>query len=147
MSEEEADMFIQSYFTRVQKAKEIAILDSIKTNTPGIQVTESGLMYVILQEGNGIYASALDSVGVEYSGKFADGQSFDASPAGESVVFNLSQVIPGFNEGLQKVKEGGKIRLFLPSKLAYGERGTREIPGFSALIFDLTLTKVYPVVK
>jgi K(+)-stimulated pyrophosphate-energized sodium pump len=147
MDPEEADMFIQSYFLRVQNAKETAILDSIKANTPGIQITESGLMYIILQEGNGNYATSTDSVGVEYIGKFSNGQSFDASEAGKAVVFNLSEVIPGFKEGLQKVKEGGKIRLFLPSKLAYGDRGTRDIPGFSTLIFDLTLSKVYPVVK
>jgi FKBP-type peptidyl-prolyl cis-trans isomerase len=147
MGEEEADMFLQSYFRRVQIAKEVAILDSIKANTPGIQTTETGLMYVILQEGNGAYATSIDSVGVEYVGKFADGQDFDASDPGKPVVFNLSEVIPGFREGLQKVKEGGKIRLFLPSKLAYGERGSREIPGFSTLIFDLTLAKVFPVTK
>ena len=154
MEMEEAQMFLTNYFERREKqelvavkAKETAILDSIKQNTPGIQVTESGLMYMVTQEGTGIYATSTDSVGVEYIGKFVNGQDFDSSEPGKTVVFNLSEVILGFNEGLQKVKEGGKIRLFIPSNLAYGERGSRDIPGYSTLIFDLTLSKVYPVKK
>jgi K(+)-stimulated pyrophosphate-energized sodium pump len=154
MELEEAQMFLTNYFERREKqelvavkAKETAILDSIKQNTPGIQVTESGLMYIITQEGTGIYANFTDSVGVEYIGKFVNGENFDASEPGKTVVFNLSEVILGFKEGLQKIKEGGKIRLFIPSDLAYGERGSRDIPGYSTLIFDLTLSKVYPVKK
>jgi FKBP-type peptidyl-prolyl cis-trans isomerase FkpA/FKBP-type peptidyl-prolyl cis-trans isomerase FklB len=154
MEMEEAQMFLTNYFERREKqelvavkAKETAILDSIKQNTPGIQVTESGLMYMVTQEGTGIYATSTDSVGVEYIGKFVNGQDFDSSEPGKTIVFNLSEVILGFNEGLQKVKEGGKIRLFIPSNLAYGERGSRDIPGYSTLIFDLTLSKVYPVKK
>jgi len=143
MSEEEAEMFIQSYFTRAQKSKERVVLDSIKANTPGIQTTETGLMYIVLQEGNGLNPTATDSIAFEFIGKFSDGQIFQESEPGKPVMMNLSEAIPGFREGLQKVKEGGKIRLFLPSDLAYGDRGTREIPGFSTLIFDLTLTKIH----
>jgi FKBP-type peptidyl-prolyl cis-trans isomerase len=151
MEMEEAQMFLDNYFQRKEKAKlasvktnETAVLDSIKMNTPGIQVTESGLMYMVTQEGTGAYATATDSVQVEYVGKLMNGQTFDASDAGKPVGFNLGGLIPGFTEGLQKVKEGGKIRLFIPSALAYRDMDQGPIPPYSTLMFDITLLKVYP---
>jgi FKBP-type peptidyl-prolyl cis-trans isomerase FkpA/FKBP-type peptidyl-prolyl cis-trans isomerase FklB len=151
ISMEEAQMFLDNYFQRKEKAKlasvktnETAVLDSIKMNTPGIQVTESGLMYMVTQEGTGAYATATDSVQVEYVGKLMNGQTFDASDAGKPVGFNLGGLIPGFTEGLQKVKEGGKIRLFIPSALAYRDMDQGPIPPYSTLMFDITLLKVYP---
>jgi FKBP-type peptidyl-prolyl cis-trans isomerase len=150
MEMEEAQMFLDNYFQRKEKAKlasvktnEAAVLDSIKMNTPGIQVAESGLMYMVTQEGTGAYATATDSVQVEYVGKLMNGQTFDASDAGKPVTFNLGGLIPGFTEGLQKVKEGGKIRLFIPSSLAYRDMDQGPIPPYSTLMFDITLVKVY----
>ena len=151
MEMEEAQMFLDNYFQRREKAKlasvktkETAVIDSIKKNTPGIQVAESGLMYVVTQEGTGVYATEQDSVQVEYVGKLMNGQTFDSSDAGKPVGFNLGGLIPGFTEGLQKVKEGGKIRLFIPSALAYRDMDQGPIPPYSTLMFDITLLKVYP---
>jgi K(+)-stimulated pyrophosphate-energized sodium pump len=151
MEMEEAQMFLDNYFQRREKAKlasvksnETAVLDSIKKNTPGIQVAESGLMYMVTQEGTGAYATEQDSVQVEYVGKLMNGETFDASDAGKPVGFNLGGLIPGFTEGLQKVKEGGKIRLFIPSALAYRDMDQGPIPPYSTLMFDITLLKVYP---
>ncbi len=150
MEMEEAQMFLDNYFQRREKAKlasvktkETAVIDSIKKNTPGIQVEESGLMYVVTQEGTGAYATATDSVQVEYVGKLMNGQTFDSSDPGKPVTFNLGGLIPGFTEGLQKVKEGGKIRLFIPSALAYRDMDQGPIPPYSTLMFDITLIKVY----
>ena len=150
MEMEEAQMFLDNYFQRREKAKlasvktkETAVIDSIKKNTPGIQVEESGLMYVVTQEGAGAYATEQDSVQVEYVGKLMNGQIFDSSDAGKPVTFNLGGLIPGFTEGLQKVKEGGKIRLFIPSSLAYRDMDQGPIPPYSTLMFDITLIKVY----
>jgi len=151
MEMEEAQMFLDNYFQRREKAKlasvqtkETAVIDSIKKNTPGIQVTESGLMFMVMQEGTGVYATATDSVQVEYVGKLMNGETFDASEAGKPVTFNLGGLIPGFTEGLQKVKEGGKIRLFIPSSLAYRDMDQGPIPPYSTLMFDITLIKVFP---
>jgi FKBP-type peptidyl-prolyl cis-trans isomerase len=150
MEMEEAQMFLDNYFQRREKAKlagvkskETAVLDSIKNNTSGIQVAQSGLMYVITQEGSGIYATEQDSVQVDYVGKLINGTEFDSSEPGKPVTFNLGGVIPGFTEGLQKVKEGGKIRLFIPSALAYRDMDQGPIPPYSTLVFDITLVKVY----
>ncbi len=151
ISIEEAQVFLDSYFAGREKAKlasvksnETAVLDSIKNNTPGIQVAESGLMYMITQEGTGAYATEQDSVQVEYVGKLMNGKTFDSSEVGKPVGFNLGGLIPGFTEGLQKVKEGGKIRLFIPSALAYRDMDQGPIPPYSTLMFDITLLKVYP---
>ena len=149
MEMEEAQMFLDNYFQRKEKSKlepmkkkEALVLDSIKNNTAGIQVSASGLMYLILQDGTGAYATATDSVQVDYIGKLTNGKEFDSSEAGKPVTFSLKSIIPGFTEGLQKVKEGGKIRLFIPSALAYGEAEQGPIPAYSTLIFDITLVKV-----
>ena len=149
MEMEEAQMFLDSYFQRKEKSKlepmkkkEALVLDSIKNNTAGIQVSASGLMYLILQDGTGAYATATDSVQVDYIGKLTNGKEFDSSEAGKPVTFSLKSIIPGFTEGLQKIKEGGKIRLFIPSALAYGEAEQGPIPAYSTLIFDITLVKV-----
>jgi FKBP-type peptidyl-prolyl cis-trans isomerase FkpA/FKBP-type peptidyl-prolyl cis-trans isomerase FklB len=150
ISLEEAQVFLDNYFAGKEKsklasikAKESSVIDSIKMSTPGIQVEESGLMYVVTQEGTGAYATATDSVQVEYVGKLMNGQTFDSSEAGKPVTFNLGGLIPGFTEGLQKVKEGGKIRLFIPSALAYRDMDQGPIPPYSTLMFDITLVKVY----
>jgi FKBP-type peptidyl-prolyl cis-trans isomerase len=150
LSVEDAQVFLDNYFQNREKAKlagvkskETAVLDSIKNNTPGIQVAQSGLMYLITQEGSGIYATEQDSVQVDYVGKLINGTEFDSSEPGKPVTFNLGGVIPGFTEGLQKVKEGGKIRLFIPSALAYRDMDQGPIPPYSTLVFDITLVKVY----
>lgn len=109
----------------------------------GVVETESGLQYIIEVEGTGMSPEATDTVEVNYEGRLIDGTVFDSSyDRGESVKFPLNRVIKGWTEGLTYVKEGGKIRLFVPSEMGYGKRGTGPIPGNSVLIFDVELVKV-----
>ena len=102
----------------------------------------------MLKEGTGAQPKATDIVAVQYEGKLLDGKVFDstAQHGGQPAVFPLNQVIPGWTEGLQLMKEGGKYRFYIPSKLAYGEQGAPQggIEPHSVLIFDVDLLKVNP---
>lgn len=81
---------------------------------------------------------------VNYEGRLIDGTVFDSSyERGESIKFPLNGVIKGWGEGLTYAKEGGRIQLYIPSDLGYGQRGTGPIPANSTLIFDVELIKVY----
>ncbi len=111
-----------------------------------VNVTPSGLQYEVLEEGTGKLPSAGDNVTVHYTGKLIDGTVFDSSvDRGAPATFGVTQVIPGWVEALQMMKEGGgaKWRLFIPSNLAYGPNGAGNIIGpNSTLIFDVELIKV-----
>ncbi|MBO4660516.1 MAG: FKBP-type peptidyl-prolyl cis-trans isomerase [Prevotella sp.] len=110
----------------------------------GVTVTASGLQYMVLQEGTGRQPKATDKVRCHYEGMLTDGTLFDSSiQRGEPAVFGLNQVIAGWTEGLQLMKEGAKYRFFIPYNLGYGERGAGgSIPPFAALVFDVELIKV-----
>jgi len=110
---------------------------------PGVVTTASGLQYQVITEGTGATPSPTDNVTVHYKGTTLDGKEFDSSYSrGAPATFPLNRVIAGWTEGLQLMKEGGKSRLFIPSNLAYGERGAgRDIGPNSALIFDVELIK------
>ena len=109
----------------------------------GVVTTESGLQYKVLEEGTGESPVKKDAVRVHYHGSLINGTVFDSSvDRGEPIEFGLTQVIPGWTEGLQTMKEGGKTRLFIPANLAYGKRKAGIIPSGSALIFDVELLAV-----
>ena len=110
----------------------------------GVTVTKSGLQYEVLQEGTGKSPKATDTVRCHYEGRLLDGTIFDSSyKRGEPADFGLNQVIPGWTEGVQLMKEGAKFRFTIPYLLAYGEQGAgASIPPFSTLIFDVELIKV-----
>ena len=109
-----------------------------------VNVTPSGLQYEVLEEGTGKQPSAGDNVTVHYTGKLIDGTVFDSSvDRGAPATFGVTQVIPGWVEALQMMKEGAKWRLFIPSNLAYGPNGAGNIIGpNSTLMFDVELIKV-----
>ena len=110
----------------------------------GVVTLPSGLQYQVLKEGNGRQPKATDQVRCHYEGMLIDGTMFDSSvQRGEPAVFGLNQVIAGWTEGVQLMKEGAKYRFFIPYNLGYGERGAgQSIPPFSALVFDVELIDV-----
>ena len=110
----------------------------------GVVTLPSGLQYEVLVEGNGKQPTAADRVQCHYEGALIDGTLFDSSvKRGEPAVFGVTQVIPGWVEALQLMKEGAKWRLYIPYQMAYGEHGAGEmIPPYSALIFEVELIKV-----
>lgn len=106
----------------------------------GVKTTASGLQYKVITEGTGKSPKATDSVVVHYEGKLIDGKVFDSSyERGEPIEFPLNQVIAGWTEGLQLMKEGGTYELYIPSDLAYGETGNPGIEPNSTLIFKIEL--------
>lgn len=111
----------------------------------GIETTESGLQYEVLEEGNGVKPDATDMVQVHYTGELLSGEVFDSSrERGEPVTFGLNQVIPGWTEGLQLMSEGARFKLYIPSDLAYGPGGSRAIGPNETLVFDVELLAINP---
>ena len=111
---------------------------------PGVVTTASGLQYTVLQEGNGRQPKASDTVRCHYEGRLLDGTVFDSSyRRGVPADFGLRQVISGWTEGVQLMKEGAQYRFFIPYNLAYGEHGAgADIPPYAALVFDVELINV-----
>lgn len=110
----------------------------------GIQVLPSGLQYRVVREGSGAAPKATDTVTVNYRGTHIDGAEFDSSyKRNKPASFRVDRVIPGWTEALQLMKEGARWDLFIPAKLAYGERGAGTgIPPNSALIFEVELISI-----
>lgn len=110
----------------------------------GVKTLESGLQYEVIESGDGKQPKLSDTVTVHYIGKLLDGTVFDSSEQrGTSATFPVTGVIAGWTEALQLMKEGDKWRLYIPSALAYGERGSPPSIGPSAtLIFDVNLISV-----
>lgn len=109
----------------------------------GIVTTDSGLQYKILEPGNDVKPGPQDTVWVRYKGTLLDGTVFDEVAAdADPIRLTLNRVVPGWTEGLQLIGEGGKIDLYLPSELGYGEQGNQAIGPNSVLTFNVELTKV-----
>ncbi len=157
LSREQADAEREGFIRQRQQALEQQRIEDARINLEegqaflaanaerdGVQVTESGLQYRVIEEGEGTRPTASDRVTVHYSGRLINGVEFDSSRArGEPATFGLSQVIPGWTEGLQLMREGGRYEFFIPSDLAYGEQGRPgPIGPNSTLIFDVELIEV-----
>ena len=130
---------------RKQQEKDAAMLamaEAKKAEFPN--VTPSGLRYQVITEGSGKMPSATSQVKVHYTGTLLDGKVFDSSvQRGEPIDFGLNQVIKGWTEGVQLMKEGSKYKFYIPYQLAYGERGyPGAIPPRSDLIFEVELLQV-----
>jgi FKBP-type peptidyl-prolyl cis-trans isomerase FklB len=107
---------------------------------PGVVTTDSGLQYEIVREGSGAKPKSDQTVEVHYHGTLIDGTVFDSSvQRGETISFPVTGVIPGWVEALQLMSVGSKLKLFIPSDLAYGDRGQGPIPPASTLIFEVEL--------
>ena len=105
----------------------------------GVDTTASGLQYSIESPGADYKVAPQDTVWVNYKGTLIDGTVFDEN---ENTMFVANRVIRGWTEGLGLLGEGGKATFYIPSELAYGERGARGIAPNSALIFDVEVIKV-----
>ena len=150
MTPQEAQQYLQTYFVEAQareaaKSKEEGekFLAENKTKE-GVITTESGLQYQVITEGTGVKPTAEDRVKVHYTGTLLDGTKFDSSvDRGEPAEFGVSQVIKGWTEGLQIMPAGSKYIFWIPSELAYGERGAgQDIKPNSVLKFEVELLEV-----
>ncbi len=127
--------------SEVNKAAGAAFLEK-NLNQDGVKKTASGLQYKVLQEGAGDHPLAESKVTVHYEGKLIDGKIFDSSyERGQPATFPLNGVIRGWTEGLQLMNPGAIYEFYIPSDLAYGDRGNQAIPGGSTLIFKVELIK------
>lgn len=150
MTSQEAQALLNTYFQEKQKAESQKAISEGKAfleenaKKEGVVTTKSGLQYEILTEGTGKQPKATDTVRCHYEGSLINGSVFDSSyKRGEPAEFGLSQVIPGWTEGVQLMKEGAKYRFYIPYLLGYGENGAgSSIPPYSTLIFDVELIKV-----
>lgn len=117
------------------------IQEYLAANDLEAEKSNTGLYYIIEEEGTGEQPTSSDKVRVSYKGYFLNGAVFDQSSS-EGISFNLQQVISGWTEGITYFKEGGKGMLLIPSHLAYGSQDYRGIPGGSVLIFEIELIEV-----
>lgn len=123
-------------------ATNTAFFTKLKENKAVVELP-SGLRYEIVKPGDGPAPKATETVKVHYTGTLLDGSVFDSSvQRGEPAEFPLDQVIPGWTEGIQKMNKGGKIKLYVPPHLAYGDDGRPGIPPGSTLIFDVELLDI-----
>ena len=150
MTAREAQVMLSEYFQKKEKeqaeeniAKGKAYLEE-NGKREGVITTKSGLQYEVLTEGTGKSPKATDKVRCHYEGRLTDGSVFDSSyQRGDPADFGLNQVIAGWTEGVQLMKEGAKYRFHIPYLLGYGERGAgASIPPYATLVFDVELIKV-----
>ena len=150
MSYDEAKQIINEFFTRMQQeiteknreTGEKFLVENKKR--AGVITLPSGLQYEVITEGKGAKPKATDRVKCHYEGQLINGQVFDSSvKRGEPAVFGVNQVIPGWVEALQLMPVGSKWKLYIPSDLAYGEKGAGEaIAPNSTLIFEVELLDI-----
>jgi FKBP-type peptidyl-prolyl cis-trans isomerase FkpA len=143
-SEQEA---VQTKRTAEAKEKDDkAIQDYLAKNNLKADKQTSGLYVNVTAPGTGATPQVGDNLEVHYTGKLLDGTVFDSSTGRDPLAYaaGVGQMIPGFDEGVMKLKVGGKAQLFLPSSLGYEGNARPGIPAFSPLFFEVELVKVTP---
>lgn len=143
------DEFMQkrqnAYLTKLKtknEAANTAYFAKLRENK-AVVALPSGLHYEIVKQGEGPAPKPTDTVKVHYTGTLLDGKVFDSSvQRNEPAEFQLDQVIPGWTEGIQKVTKGGKIKLYIPPALGYGDQGNSGIPPGSTLVFEVDLLEI-----
>ncbi len=158
MSEAEAKQVREAFVAQLKSKAEVeynqvasknktegdAFIAKNKT-APGVKVTASGLQYVVVQAGTGQRPGPNDTVTINYTGTFVNGEKFDSSADHQGPAqIPLAAVIPGFREGLQLMQTGGKYKLFIPSNIAYGAKPENGFPPNATIIFDVELLKTGP---
>jgi FKBP-type peptidyl-prolyl cis-trans isomerase FklB len=147
---EDINSYLQDYFGKLQaEQQKVAVAegeDFLKNNSSqdGVVTLESGLQYIVLKEGSGEKPKATDTVTTHYHGTLISGEVFDSSvERSEPASFPVNGVIPGWVEALQLMPVGSKWKLFVPSHLAYGERGAgQKIGPNTTLIFEVELLSI-----
>lgn len=157
MSHEEVHEVLEHYFAELEERQQAEAAERGKAakgegeaflaenkKRAGVMTTPSGLQYEVVKEGNGRQPKASDTVRCHYEGTLIDGTVFDSSyRRGMPAEFGLRQVIAGWTEGVQLMKEGSIFKFYIPYNLAYGERGAgADIPPYAALIFKVELINV-----
>lgn len=157
MSHEEVHQVLEQFFSELEERQQAEAIERGKAakgegeaflaenkKRAGIVTTASGLQYEVVKEGNGRQPKASDTVRCHYEGTLIDGTVFDSSyRRGMPAEFGLRQVIAGWTEGVQLMKEGSIFKFYIPYNLAYGERGAgADIPPYAALIFTVELINV-----
>ncbi len=153
LTQEEAQATIAAFQEQRQAAAQQAAAENKKAgeafltanrNKPGVKETDSGLQYKVIKAGTGKQPTSTDTVSVHYRGTLIDGTEFDSSyRRGQPASFPVNGVIPGWQEALPMMKEGAKWELYIPSDIAYGERGAGGTIGpNSTLVFEVELLEV-----
>lgn len=157
MSHTEANAVLEHFFNELEERQQAEAAERGKTakadgeaflkanaTKDGVTVTASGLQYEVVKEGTGRQPKASDTVRCHYEGTLIDGTVFDSSyRRNQPAEFGLRQVISGWTEGVQLMKEGAVYKFYIPYNLAYGDRGAgADIPPYAALIFTVELIKV-----
>lgn len=146
LAQQKLNQFLEARYIKATTAKNAAFFAELEKN-PNVKKTDSGLYYEIIKPGNESRATQADNVRVHYRGALIDGMVFDSSfERGEPVTFPVNAVVPGFGEGVTLVGEGGEVKLYIPSNLAYGENPPMEsgIPPNSPLVFDVQVEQIAP---
>lgn len=128
---------------QAQKSEGAAFLEQNRTQ-PGVVELPEGLQYLILQEGSGRQPAPTDSVKAHYAGSLLNGKEFDSSfRRNQPFTAPLKALIKGWQIALPMMREGSRWRLWIPSELAYGDRGAgADIPGGATLMFEVELLEV-----
>lgn len=137
-----------AYFDKMKReavTKNDAFFAKVETENKALQKTPSGLRYHITTPGTGPLPGPEDTVKVHYTGALSDGTIFDSSvQRGVPLDIPLNQVVKGWSEGVQKVGKGGKIKLYIPPDIGYGDQGQGDIPPFAVLVFDVEVLEIVP---